>query len=136
MEREKIHILIVDDVRSMRTHIKQILRTMRYLNISTAEHGINALEALDSHCMAENPVRLILADWHMVPMDGLELLKLVKVHPIHYQTLFIMLTAEDTKQQVIEAITQGVDDYLIKPLTPAKVESRVEGLLRKRNLIT
>ena len=135
MDCKDIPILIIDDVQSMRTEIKQILLDMGFLNLLTAENGLAATLAADQSFFADTPIQLFICDWHMEPMNGLEFLNFIKQHPIYYNIPFIMLTAEDTKENVLEAITQGVDDYIIKPLTPDKVATRVYGALKKRGLL-
>lgn len=131
MERQDISILVVDDVKSIRTQVKTLLHSMGYKKVLTAETGQEAL-----HALIGDVFQLIICDWHMVPpVDGLEVLKAIRENPKHYTTAFIMLTAEDTKEQVLNAITQGVDDYLIKPLTIEKLTIHVEGVLKKKQVL-
>jgi DNA-binding response OmpR family regulator len=78
---------------------------------------------------------LVLCDWHMSPTDGMELLKFVRAHPTYGAAPFIMVTAESTKEQVVEAIKQGVDEYIVKPLTPDQIQGKVFGVLTRKQII-
>ncbi len=127
MKREEVSILIVDDVNTIRVQVKELLKSFGFRKISVAQSGIEAQMALQTETF-----HLILCDWHMSPMDGIELLKFVRTDPKLIKIAFIMVTAESTKEKVVEAIQSGVDDYLVKPLTPLQIQNKVYGaLLRK-----
>jgi two-component system chemotaxis response regulator CheY len=68
----------------------------------------------------------------MEPCDGLELLRHVRKDPNFKAIAFVLITAESTKERVIEAIKSGVDDYLIKPLTRVQIETKVYSVLLKK----
>src|SRR5687767_739177 len=109
MLREEVGILVVDDVAAMRTQISDLLKSFGFRKIRTATSGEEAkafLQLVETH--------LILRDWQMQTMNGLEFLKYVRAHPNFGKVPFIMVTAESTKERVIEAIKSGVDDYLVK----------------------
>src|SRR5687768_14791022 len=131
MLRDEIQILVVDDVNTMRVQIKDLLKGLGFQKINTAGSGAEAQKALE-----EGPYHLVLCDWHMGPPDGMELLKFVRKSAKHKDTPFIMVSAESTKELVIEAIKSGVDDYLIKPLTVEQVQSKVYGVLLKRKVLS
>ncbi|MCM2322325.1 MAG: response regulator, partial [Oligoflexia bacterium] len=78
---------------------------------------------------------LVLCDWHMSPTNGLELLKYVRGEPAFKNLLFIFLTAEATKERVLEAIQAGVDGYMIKPVTVAQIQTKIYGLLLDRKVL-
>lgn len=130
MQKEEVNILVVDDVNTMRVQIKELLKTFGFAKISLAGSGEEAKKVLDS----ETP-NLILADWHMTPVDGLEFLKYVRGHDKYKGIAFLMVTAENTRERVAEAIQAGVDDYLIKPLTPAQIQDKVFAVLVKRKVL-
>lgn len=131
MEARDLPILVVDDVQAMRAQIRSLLAGAGYKNVITVGNGVEGKEALD-----KAPFSLVIADWHMTPINGMEFLKYVRQHAVHSQIAFVMITAEDAKEQVIEAISQGVDDYLIKPLTIEKITSRIENVLRRKKVLT
>lgn len=131
MEVEEVSILVIDDVNSMRIQIKELLRSFGFRKISAVGNGEEAkiLIEIDSF-------HLILADWRMEPTNGLELLKYVRNHPSCKKVAFLMVTAEGTKEKVVEAIQAGVDDYLVKPLTLAQIQNKVFRLLIKKKVFT
>lgn len=130
MLREEVSILVVDDVNTMRIQVKELLKSFGFRKIALAENGEEAkavIEATGCH--------LVLCDWQMSPTDGMELLKYLRSHPNFRQVAFVMVTAESTKEKVIEAIKAGVDDYLVKPLTPVQIQTKVYGVLLKKQVL-
>jgi two-component system chemotaxis response regulator CheY len=130
MLREEVGVLVVDDVQAMRTQIRDIVKESGFKKVRVAASGEEAKIALSAE-----PVHLVLADWKMEPLDGLGLLKFVRNHPSLKDVAFIMVTAETTKERVIEAIQAGVDDYIVKPLTVAQIQSKVFGVLIKKKVL-
>ncbi|MGK5082365.1 response regulator [Bdellovibrionota bacterium FG-1] len=130
MLREEVGILVVDDVNTMRVQIKELLNSFGFRKISLASNGQEAQKILTSQ-----PIHLVLADWHMTPTDGMELLKFVRTHEQLKTMAYIMVTAEGTKEQVVLAIKSGVDDYLIKPLTAVQIQNKVYGVLLRKQVL-
>jgi two-component system chemotaxis response regulator CheY len=130
MLREEVGILVVDDVNTMRVQIKDLLRQFGFRKVTLANNGEEAKAYLESE-----PIHLIMCDWHMTPVDGMEFLKYVRAHDTHKTTAFIMVTAEGTKEKVVEAIKSGVDDYLVKPLTPTQIQNKVYGVLLRKQVL-
>lgn len=116
-----IKVLIVDDFATMRRIIKGALKQMGFRNIIEAEDGDLALEALK-----EEKIGLILADWNMPKMNGLDLLKAVKSNETLRDIPFIMVTAEGQKDNVLEAVKTGVNNYIIKPFTPETLKEKIQ----------
>lgn len=127
MQKDEVSILVVDDVNTVRLQIRELLKSFGFKNITLAESGIEAKVLLDL-----TPFHLVVADWHMSPMNGLELLKYIRSQPKYQKLAFVMVTAENTKESVISAIQSGVDDYLMKPLTPMAVQNKIYGALLKK----
>lgn len=126
---DESNILVVDDVNSMRSQIKDLLKGFGFKNVTTVANGEEAKIALQA-----GPIHLVLCDWHMEPTDGMALLKYVREESAMKDVAFVMVTAESTKELVVQAIKSGVDDYLVKPLTRNEIETRVYTvLLKKRN---
>jgi two-component system chemotaxis response regulator CheY len=120
-------ILIVDDVNTMRMQIKELLKTFGFQKLTTVSNGEEAKVEL-----SKNSYSLVLCDWHMEPCDGISLLRYVRQDPALKSIAFVMITAESTKERVVEAIKEGVDDYLIKPLTRVQIETKVYSVLLKK----
>ncbi len=117
-------ILVVDDFSTMRKILKNNLRQLGFSNILEAEDGRLALEELK-----KNKVDLIISDWNMPNMTGLELLKAVRSDEGLKQLPFVMVTAEGQKDNVMEAAKAGVNNYIVKPFTPEIFEEKLKKVL-------
>ncbi len=116
-----ISILVVDDSRAMRMTIRVILKKLGYLNIIEAEDGRQGLEKLK-----QNKVDLILCDWMMPVMDGLEMLVELRNDDSLKDIPFIIVTAVGQKENIIEAVQAGVSNYIVKPFVPETLESKIQ----------
>lgn len=130
MDIDQINILIVDDVSALRSYIKELLKSFGYCQISVAS---NVPEA--SRILEEREYQLILCDWHMQPVDGLNWLRMLRTNSKSKSIPFIMITAEKATENVMKAIGGGVDDYLLKPLTAEQIRVKVNGLLIRKGII-
>ncbi|UUY08143.1 hybrid sensor histidine kinase/response regulator [Pseudomonas sp. J452] len=119
--------LVVDDVESMRKINAAQLRTLGAHNILLANNGADALRIL-----TRQPVNVILSDWNMPVMDGLELLQTVRAHPRLAHLPFIMITAESDRAQILQAAEAGVSDILLKPYTSQEMGQRVERAMQRQ----
>jgi two-component system chemotaxis response regulator CheY len=129
VEQADVNILIIDDVNAVRIQLRDLLRSFGFKKIKLAGNAQEAKASLDTE-----PFQLILCDWHMSPVSGLEFLKFVRTHPAFNAIPFVMVTAESTRELVLEAIQNGVDDYIIKPLTLAHM-NKVYSVLLKRQVL-
>jgi len=116
-----IKILVVDDFATMRKIIKNILTQLGFKDIIEADDGTTALELLK-----KQKVDLIISDWNMPKMPGIELLKAVRSDENLKDIKFIMVTAEAQKENVVEAIKHGVNQYVVKPFTPETLKEKLE----------
>lgn len=119
-----IKVLCVDDFATMRRILKNILKQLGFRNIEEADDGLTALEALK-----ENKYDLIISDWNMPKMSGLDLLKTVRGMAEYKDIPFMMVTAEAQKQNVIEAVGAGVSNYVVKPFTAESIAEKLNKLL-------
>src|SRR5688572_7807856 len=104
MRVQDIGVLIVDDVNAIRVQVKSLLKNVGFEKVLVASNGVEA-----SKMLQDAEIHMILSDWHMNPMDGMSLLKFVRSHPKYSSVGFIFVTAESTREQVIEAIQTGSD---------------------------
>jgi two-component system chemotaxis response regulator CheY len=118
-----VKVLVVDDFATMRRIVKGVLRKIGFHHIIEAEDGTEALKELQ-----KESIGLIISDWNMPKMTGLELLKAVRGDEKLKATPFIMVTAEGQKEHVIEAVKAGVNNYIVKPFTPETFNEKLEQM--------
>jgi len=114
-------VLVVDDFATMRKIIKNVLKQISIENVLEAENGKHALTVLKNEA-----VDLIISDWIMPEMTGIEFLKACKADETIRKIPFIMVTAEAQKDNIMEAIKSGVDNYIVKPFTPDKLREAID----------
>jgi two-component system chemotaxis response regulator CheY len=119
-----VSVLIVDDQQSMRGIAKYILTQLGFKDIIEAKSGRDALGKLE-----QANVDLIISDWNMDDIDGLTLLKVIRKHPRTQSMPFIMATGRSDKEQVKEAISFGVNNYIIKPFDAMTMKKRIEAVI-------
>ncbi|MFZ2448385.1 MAG: response regulator [Syntrophobacteraceae bacterium] len=126
MAYKDMTVLIVDDFLTMRRIVRKILRDLEFQNILEAEDGTVAVEALKT-----NKVDLIVSDWNMPKMTGLELLKHVRSQDATKDLPFLMVTAEAQKENIVEAVKAKVSNYIVKPFTAATLEEKLGKIVPK-----
>jgi len=117
-------ILIVDDYKTMLRIIRNLLSQLGFNNVDEATDGTMALTKLE-----QKPFKMVISDWNMEPMSGLELLKKIRADE-RFKTLpFIMITAETKVDNVIIAKKEGVNNYIVKPFNAATLKSKLSAVL-------
>ena len=125
--------LIVDDTALMRTIVKTALAEMGYSRFVEAIDGFTAFETLEKQISKNDPVQFIISDWNMPKMSGLELLKKCAVTLEFTNIPFILVTAEGSQDQIIQAAKAGVADYILKPFSFDKIKEKLERVYKKRH---
>ncbi len=120
-------ILIVDDYKTMLKIIRNLLKQLGFSNVDEAMDGSAALQKIRSKNYG-----LVISDWNMEPMSGLELLKEVRLDSKLKDVPFIMITAESKSENVIAAKEAGVNGYIVKPFTAAILKSKIDTVLAGR----
>ncbi|MFH2059674.1 MAG: response regulator [Pseudomonadota bacterium] len=120
-----IKVLIVDDFATMRRILKNVLKQLGFKNLVEADDGTTAWKILE-----EQQIDLIIADWNMPKLSGLELLKKVRASDLHKTIPFLMVTAEAQKEQVLEAVHAGVSSYVVKPFTAEAIANKLEKIFK------
>ena len=120
----KMNVLIVDDYKTMLRIEENLLRQIGFTNIEDANTGGAALEKL-----RQKKFGLILSDWNMEPMTGLELLTTVRADPALKGIPFIMVTAEGKVENVTTAKAAGVNNYIVKPFNAATLKQKLVSVL-------
>ncbi|MCC6219883.1 MAG: response regulator [Deltaproteobacteria bacterium] len=121
-------VLIVDDIGEMRMILRTILRHMGVRNILEAVDGLKAMEILGNLAMSQK-LDLIIADWNMPNMSGLDLLKEVRKSAALKYIPFLMVTSENELENVLSAKDAGVTDYVVKPFNTRLLEAKLRDNL-------
>ena len=118
-------VCVVEDDKFSRKIIIELLKKMGIAKIISSTNGEIALQKLKLQ-----KADLIISDWHMPIMDRLEFYKAVKKEVDLQDILFLMVTVEDSKERVVEALKFGIRDYIVKPLSSKSFEGKVKPLLK------
>lgn len=121
-------ILVVDDFSTMRRIIKNLLRDLGFNNTSEADDGLTALPMLKT-----GKFDLLVTDWNMPGMQGIDLLKAVRAEEDEQlkNIPVLMVTAEQKKEQIIEAAQAGVNGYIVKPFTALILKEKLEKIFAR-----
>jgi two-component system chemotaxis response regulator CheY len=119
-----LSVLVVDDARTMAHVIRDLLRQIGFKNIDDAPGGASALAKMKSKYYG-----LVISDWNMEPMSGIDLLRQVRADPLLGKIPFIMMTAESRKDHVIAAIEAGANNYIVKPFSTQTLKAKIEAVL-------
>ena len=118
-------LLVVDDSSTMRRIIKNTLERLGHKDVLQAAHGVEAWDLL-----CQNPdIGVLITDWNMPEMNGLELVKKVRAESKYENMPIIMVTTEGGKAEVITALKAGVNNYIVKPFTPQVLKEKLEDVL-------
>jgi two-component system, chemotaxis family, chemotaxis protein CheY len=118
-------ILVVDDYRTMIRIVRNLLHQLGFDNVEDASDGASALAKLRTQSFG-----LVISDWMMEPMSGIELLRQVRADPKLQALPFIMITAENRKERVAEAERAGADAYVVKPFNAEVLSERIAAVMR------
>ncbi|TVQ44045.1 MAG: response regulator [Gammaproteobacteria bacterium] len=119
-------ILIVDDFSTMRRIIKNLLRELGFSNTVEADDGDSALPLLKG-----GDIDFLITDWNMPNMPGIELLKHVRANPATRHLPVLMVTAEASREQIVQAAEAGVNGYVIKPFTAQTLEQKISKIFER-----
>lgn len=117
-------ILIVDDYKTMLRIIRNLLKQLGFDNVDEATDGSAALQRL-----RDKPYSLVISDWNMEPMSGLQLLKEVRADSRLKDMPFIMITAESKSENVVAAKQAGVTNYIVKPFNAATLKTKLSAVI-------
>ena len=123
----RMKVLVVDDFATMRKIVRNILKQIGFEDITEAEDGNVALRVIKSET-----VGLVVSDWNMPNMTGLDLLKAIRQDPQTASLPVLMVTAEGLKENVMEAVKAGVNNYVVKPFTAEVLQEKIENIFKKQ----
>jgi len=120
-----VKVLVVDDSSTMRRIIKNTLSRLEYEDVLEGENGAEGWMILN-----QNPsIGMLITDWNMPEMNGLELVKKVRADSRFTDLPIIMVTTEGGKTEVITALKAGVNNYIVKPFTPQVLKEKLAAVL-------
>ena len=122
----RMKVLVVDDFATMRKIVRNILKQIGFEDITEAEDGNAALRILKS-----DKIGLVVTDWNMPNMSGLELLQEIRKNSQTSNLPVLMVTAEGLKENVMEAVKAGVNNYVVKPFTAEVLQEKIETIFKK-----
>lgn len=118
-------LLVVDDSSTMRRIIKNTLSRLGYENVLEGEDGVQGWTTLNENL----DIGMLITDWNMPEMNGLELVKKVRADGRFADLPIIMVTTEGGKAEVITALKAGVNNYIVKPFTPQVLKEKLAAVL-------
>ena len=121
---KNLPILIIDDYKTMLRIIRNLLKQLSFNNIDEATDGSMAFSK-----MKDKKYGLVISDWNMQPMTGLDLLRQVRADAELKETPFIMVTAESKTENVIAAKEAGVNNYIVKPFNAETLKAKIQSVL-------
>ncbi|WOK37731.1 response regulator [Sphingomonas sp. C3-2] len=116
-----IKVMVVDDQTSMRAMIRRTLQDLGFKDVRDKASAVEALPAIKT-----DRVHLVISDYNMPDMDGLQFLEAVRADPVIGKTVFIMLTGSADRELVQKAAELGVNNYVVKPFAPAALKEKIE----------
>ena len=124
---KNMNVLVVDDYQTMIRIIKNLLKQLGFNNVDEATDGGSAYEMLNS-----KKYGLVISDWNMEPVSGIELLKKVRSTSGNdniSKVPFIMITAESKTENVIAAKQAGVNNYIVKPFNAETLKAKITSVI-------
>ena len=120
-----MRFLVVDDSSTMRRIIINTLNKLGYTECREAGNGKEGLDALSA-----NPVDIVITDWNMPEMSGVEFVRAVRSNDATKPMPVLMVTTNAAEGDIVEALKAGVNNYVVKPFTPATIKEKIEAVLK------
>ncbi len=118
-----IRILVVDDSVGIRLAAKKVFQNLGFLNVSVADDGTTALEELK-----KGPFELVVADWNMPKMSGIELLKAMRAENSLKDIPFLLVTGDEDQDKIMTAIKAGISSFMTKPYDAKVLSEKIEKI--------
>jgi len=119
-----LKVLVVDDQNSVRQMTRITLEQIGVRHIHEAENGVQAMDTASTQ-----PLDLIISDYNMPEMDGMELLRSVRGHPAARRIPFILVTGRGDRELVVKAAQAGANNYVVKPFTAEILKTKIEQVV-------
>ena len=121
-----VHVLIVEDSQSTRSLVATALEEIPGLNLIEASNGFDALKTLPNH-----KFDVIITDINMPEINGLELLRFIKDHPVHHDTPVVIISTERSEEDRARGLKLGASAYITKPFSPEEIVRTVRQMILK-----
>ena len=131
-----LHFLLTSDSEPTSRVIVQLLRELGYMKVSEANDGAMAMRTFKNARTVGAPITFLITDCAMPLMDGLELMRTVRADEQLRAVPMLMVTADATREHILEAANAGADDYLVKPFNSDKLKQKIDLLLTKYATLT
>lgn len=118
-----MRILLVDDSNTMRRIQKNTLTGLGLTDVIEAEDGAEAVRKVQA-----GGIDLVLMDWNMPNMSGIEALKAIRANPASAGVPVIMVTSESEKSKILEAVQAGATNYIVKPFTADVLQEKISAI--------
>jgi len=115
--------LVVDDSATMRRIVVNALKTVGYAETAEAGNGAEALQLVDGS------IGLIITDWNMPVMGGLDLVKQLRGRPETAALPILMVTTRSVRDDILQAVQAGISSYIVKPFTPQVLKDKIDQML-------
>jgi two-component system, chemotaxis family, chemotaxis protein CheY len=115
--------LVVDDSATMRRIVVNALKSVGMAEVAEAGDGQEALGKCDA------AIDLVVTDWNMPVMGGLELVKALRANPATAKLPILMVTTRGTKEDILQAVEAGVNNYILKPFTPQLLKEKIDAVM-------
>lgn len=130
-KHNKLRLLIAEDSAVDREILKAQLEKLGFFNIQEAYSGSEALHKIDISVKIGKPFHLVITDWRMPERDGLAILKFIRGQRELRDLKVIMLTGVTDQQNVMEALNEGVDDFVLKPVDAEILSKKLLKIMDK-----
>ncbi|MBT4087486.1 MAG: response regulator [Deltaproteobacteria bacterium] len=118
-----IRILVVDDSIGIRLAAKKVFQNLGFMQVSVADDGTTALEELK-----KEPFELVVADWNMPKMSGIDLLKAMRAEKSLENIPFLLVTGDDNQDNIMAAIKAGISNFMTKPYDAKVLSEKIERI--------
>ena len=125
----ELKILLVDDFEMVRFGLRSTLADLGFTHVEEAENGQIGIDMMKDCATKNAPYSIVLCDWAMPEVNGLEVLRFARKHDVYKSIPFVMLTAEAEQSSVVEAFQEGVTEYWVKPIAPDALEIKLNKLI-------
>jgi two-component system chemotaxis response regulator CheY len=123
---KETRVLVVDDFATMRRVVRNLLTELGYKSLREAEDGAQAIAMLEQH-----EFDLVVLDWNMPGTPGIEVLRWVRGNEAKRDLPVLMVTAEATREQILEAAELGVNAYILKPFTAGTLKKKLDYIFSR-----